>query len=79
MKRYTVHFQGAWVRDCVHVNTHAEAVAEFRRFIDGTGSTDGYALLYPYDERDNRDETHGDYALAAWFVGARGGIARYNI
>ena len=78
--RYGVHLLGpGWSLDYVTVDTFAQAVEAFRQFLAGTMSTEASAMLYPYDERDNCVMTFGDYPLAAWGVGPRGGIIRQSI
>ena len=78
--RYSVHLQGSgWSHGYVTVDTFAQAVEAFRQFLAGTMSTEASAMLYPYDERDNCVMTFGDYPLAAWGVGPRGGIVRQSI
>ena len=78
--RYGVHLLGpGWSLDYVTVDTFAQAVEAFRQFLASTMSTEASAVLYPYDERDDCFMTFGDYPLAAWCVGPRGGIVRQSI
>ena len=78
--RYSVHFQGsAWSHEYVTVDTFAQAVEAFRQFLAVFLSFLASAMLYPYDERDDCFMTFGDYPLAAWGVGPRGGIVRQSI
>ena len=89
MSKYSVHINGngstGYARDYVVLNSLAavkEAVRVFVRELGATNSEDdhgAWADVYQYDERDSVDASYGDYPLARYVTGKRGGIKQVHI
>ena len=86
--KYSVHISGngstGFAREYVTVDTFGQAIAQLKRFakanfaetrtVDGDTESGAVADVYPYDPRDNADESHGDYPITRYAMGPRGGV-----
>lgn len=92
--RYVVHVLGngstGFAREFFWADSFADVTRRLRDFARGTGAEprtdpDGeldpgaVADVYVFDARDGLDMTHGDYPLARFQTGPRGGVQRVAI
>lgn len=86
MPRYSVHLRASdYTRDYVACDTLAQAKKALRRFAGinephpletspAASADQVWAVVCPYDSRDNADTLHADYPDRIYEIGPRGGI-----
>lgn len=86
--KYSVHISGngstGFARSYIVTRTLAQAEAALRDFASANYAVDSWADgetvpgavadVYPYDPRDNADESHGDYPIVRYAMGPRSGV-----
>lgn len=87
--KYSVHMSAngsaAYARDYAPADSIKEAMALLKEFATGTGArhrVEGPAAVadvYPYDERDTADMTHGDYPLTRLVVTPLGVVRKEHV
>ena len=91
--KYSVHISGngstGFAREYVTAGSLGQVIEQLKRFatatlaetrtVDGETEPGAVADVYPYDPRDNADESHGDYPIIRYAMGPRGGVHAVSI